>query len=54
MNGKGCTHAHLALDFDAAIVPLDDLFGDGQSQAGALGFVLMLTDPVELFKEMGN
>ncbi len=54
MNGEGCSHTHLALDFDATIVSLDDLFADGESQPCAAGLALMFAHPVEFFEEMGN
>ena len=52
MKGKGSPDAHLALDFDPAVVSLNDLLGNGESQPRALGFIFVFAHPVELFKEM--
>src|SRR5258706_1241808 len=38
IDAEGGALPHRAFDFDAAFVVLDDLFADGEAQAGAFGF----------------
>ncbi len=49
---EGGAHAHLALDFHAAAMPLHDLFADGKPQARAGHFVFRFAHTIELFEEM--
>ena len=54
MNGKRCSHAHFAFYFDAAVVSLNDLLGNGKSKPRAGGFAFMFAHPIEFLEKMGN
>lgn len=52
--GEGAAVAGLAFDPDAAAVVFDDLFADGESEAGALGLVSEgVADLLEFFEYLG-